>query len=219
MRPLVYAPPLTPHLRVLHEDADLLLVSKPSGLLSVPGKHADHADCLEARAQSLFPEARIVHRLDMDTSGVMVLARTSAAHRHVGLQFEKRRVSKRYIARVWGDVTGETGEINAPIVCDWPNRPRQMIDHDRGRGAITSWRVIAREEVGHTRVELLPKTGRSHQLRVHMLCLGHPILGDNIYAHQDARDNADRLQLHAELLGFRHPTGGREMTFEDPCPF
>ncbi|MEL7049691.1 MAG: pseudouridine synthase, partial [Pseudomonadota bacterium] len=197
--PLTYAPPDDPYLSVLYVDEDILVVDKPSGLLSVPGKDPAHADCVDRRARRDYPEARIVHRLDLDTSGVMILAQTKHAHRHLGLQFEKRQIGKVYVARVWGVVAGERGEIDAPLICDWPNRPRQMIDHVRGRSAQTAWKVLSRER-NATRVELTPKTGRSHQLRVHMLSLGHPVLGDNIYAHPDARAAASRLQLHAETL-------------------
>ncbi|MEO1280227.1 MAG: RluA family pseudouridine synthase [Pseudomonadota bacterium] len=218
IEPLIYAPPVEPHLDVLHADDDLLVIAKPSGLLSVPGKDPAHADCIDQRAKSLYSDARIVHRLDLDTSGVMVLARNKNAHRHLGLQFEKRQVTKTYVARVWGVMNDDAGEVDAPLICDWPNRPRQMIDHDRGRSAQTVWRVLTREPTA-TRVLLAPRTGRSHQLRVHMLSLGHPILGDNIYAHPDARKAAYRLQLHAETLSFRHPTGGRPMAFQAPCPF
>lgn len=217
-RPVVYTPPIDPYLVVLHHDDDVVVVSKQSGLLSVPGRGAQHADCLEARVRSRFPEATIVHRLDLDTSGVLVMARNREAHRHLSRQFELRQIKKIYIARVWGTVQDSAGQIEAPLICDWPNRPRQIVDHRRGRKALTSWRVIKRGNQA-SRVILEPKTGRSHQLRVHMLSIGHPILGDNIYAHQEAFVAADRLQLHAEALTFRHPTSGRETTIEDACPF
>ena len=199
-------------------DDHILVLDKPSGLLTVPGKPAEHADCLESRAREAFPEARIVHRLDMDTSGVIVLAMTAHAHRHLGLQFEKRQTRKEYEALAWGEVAAERGRIDQPIITDWPNRPRQMIDHERGRSAVTDWQVLARED-GMTRVRLKPLTGRSHQLRVHMDYLGHPILGDNLYAHDPAFEARDRLCLHAKELGFRHPAGGEEMNFSSPVPF
>lgn len=199
-------------------DDQILVLDKPSGLLTVPGKPVEHADCLESRAREAFPEARIVHRLDMDTSGVIVLAMTAHAHRHLGLQFEKRQTRKEYEALVWGEVAAETGRIDQPIITDWPNRPRQMIDHERGRSAVTDWQVVAREH-GMTRVRLKPLTGRSHQLRVHMDHLGHPILGDNLYAHDPAFEARERLCLHAKELGFRHPAGGEEMNFSSPVPF
>ena len=217
-RPVRYAPPIEPYLTVLHYDKDIVAVSKQSGLLSVPGRGAQHADCVEARVRSRFPEATIVHRLDLDTSGVLLMARSRDAHRDLARQFELRQISKVYVARVWGTVRGDSGEIDAPLICDWPNRPRQIIDHRRGRQAHTTWCVLDRDRHS-TRVHLMPKTGRSHQLRVHMLGLGHPILGDNIYAHSAALAAADRLQLHAEALKFRHPTSLAELTIEDTCPF
>ncbi len=217
-RPFVYDPPAEPRLVVLHHDDDLLVLAKPSGLLSAPGKAAEHADCLAARAREAFATATLVHRLDCDTSGVMVFALNRPAHRHLGLQFERRMIGKRYVARVWGEVTGDEGEIDLPLRADWPNRPKQMIDHEQGRAALTRWSVAARED-GVTRMLLRPYTGRSHQLRVHMANLGHPILGDTLYAPDDVLAAAPRLQLHAESLSLRHPTGGRPCVFDAPCPF
>jgi len=214
----IYDPPQDPRLEVMHVDGDILVVSKPSGLLSVPGKAEEHSDCLEARAKAAYPDARIVHRLDMDTSGVMVLAMNPVAHRHLGLQFERRKTAKSYIARVWGTMECERGEVDLPLRCDWPNRPKQMVCHEHGRNAVTDWQVQARE-IRATRVKLLPVTGRSHQLRVHMLVLGHPILGDRFYAEGEALSAADRLQLHAKELTFHHPTGGERVTFSAECPF
>ncbi|MBO0346953.1 bifunctional tRNA pseudouridine(32) synthase/23S rRNA pseudouridine(746) synthase RluA [Roseibium limicola] len=216
--PFVYDPPMEPFLEVLHQDDDLLLVIKPSGLLSVPGKAAEHKDCLEARAQAIYPQARIVHRLDMDTSGVMVLAMTPAAHRHLGLQFERRHTKKTYLARVWGQLEHDSGEIDLPLRCDWPNRPKQMVCFELGRKALTRYQVIERDDAT-TRVRLFPETGRSHQLRVHMLSLGHPIIGDRFYADDEALQAAQRLQLHAESLSLYHPNGGEWLTFEAPTPF
>jgi len=211
-----YAPPDTP-LVVLHQDHEILVVDKPPGLLSVPGKGEHLADCLLARIQAPFPEALLVHRLDRDTSGVMVFALTPNAQRHLGLQFEKRQVKKVYVARLWGRLEPGTGTVDLPLIVDWPNRPRQMVNHERGRPATTDWRVV-RHEQGTTRVRLYPKTGRSHQLRVHMKEIGHPILGDPFYAEGPARD-APRLMLHAESLRLRHPDGGRGMAFSSKCPF
>ena len=215
--PLVYSPPEGP-LVYVHKDERWLILDKPSGLLTVPGKAENHKDCLEARVQKEHPEARIVHRLDMDTSGLIIMARTPEAHRHVGLQFERRYVDKSYIADVWGHVAQDEGEIDLPLICDWPNRPRQMVDHENGKSALTRWNVLERGE-NSTRVRLFPKTGRSHQLRVHMLSLGHPILGDNLYAHADALNASDRLRLHAEMLELHHPIGGARIKFESECPF
>jgi len=211
-----YAPPDTP-LDIVHVDEAILVVNKPAGLLSVPGKGEHLSDCLMARIKAAFPEALLVHRLDMDTSGVMVFALTPHAQRHLGLQFEKRMMKKVYVARVWGEVAEAEGEIDLPLCVDWENRPRQHVDHENGRPAQTGWRRVRLEE-GTTRMRLYPKTGRSHQLRVHMLELGHPILGDPFYAAGAARDYP-RLMLHAESLKLRHPEGGKGLLFRVPVPF
>ncbi|SFS20177.1 RluA family pseudouridine synthase [Yoonia litorea] len=211
-----YTPPQEP-LSLLHEDHEVLLVDKPSGLLSVPGKGPHLADCLMARVQVAFPTALLVHRLDRDTSGVMIFALTPHAQRHLGLQFEKRQTKKTYVARVWGEIAERTGTVDLPLIVDWPNRPKQMVDRENGKPAVTDWRVV-RAKGGETRVRLMPKTGRSHQLRVHMLALGHPILGDPFYATGAARDHP-RLMLHSETLQFRHPDGGQGMRVTAKAPF
>ncbi|MFQ1702017.1 RluA family pseudouridine synthase [Loktanella agnita] len=211
-----YAPPNDP-LSILHDDHEVLLVDKPSGLLSVPGKGPELADCLMTRVQAVFPTALLVHRLDRDTSGVMVFALTPHAQRHLGLQFEKRQTRKTYVARVAGRITERTGTVDLPLIVDWPNRPKQMVDHENGKAAVTDWRVV-RANDDETRLRLMPKTGRSHQLRVHMLAIGHPILGDPFYAQGPARDHS-RLMLHSETLQFRHPDGGQGMRITAPCPF
>jgi tRNA pseudouridine32 synthase / 23S rRNA pseudouridine746 synthase len=211
-----YAPPQTP-LVLLHQDHQVLLVDKPAGLLSVPGKGEDLADCLIARVQAVFPDALLVHRLDRDTSGVMIFALTPHAQRHLGLQFENRQTKKTYVARVWGEMTVKEGTVDLPLAVDWPNRPRQMVDPMNGRPAQTDWRVV-RVGDGETRVRLMPRTGRTHQLRVHMLSLGHPILGDQIYADGPAREYP-RLMLHSETLQFRHPDGGKGVRITAKCPF
>lgn len=216
MTDAVYSPPSGP-LVILHQDHQVLLVDKPSGLLSVPGKGEHLADCLMARVQLVFPEALLVHRLDRDTSGVMIFALTHHAQRHLGLQFEKRQTKKTYVARVWGRLEPRTGTVDLPIAVDWPNRPLQQVDHEKGRAAQTDWRVM-RANDAESRVRLMPRTGRSHQLRVHMLALGHPILGDPFYATGPARD-FPRLMLHSETLQFRHPDGGAGMRTTAPCPF
>lgn len=194
------------------------MLDKPAGLLTVAGKTPDLADCLESRAGAQYQGASIVHRLDMSTSGVIVMARHIEAHRHISLQFERRRTSKTYVARLWGELEQERGCVDLPLKCDWPNRPRQMVDHENGRSARTDWEVMGYED-GMTRVKLFPVTGRSHQLRVHMLTLGHPILGDEFYAHDEAYLAADRLQLHAQDLSLYHPKDGQLMTFTSACPF
>lgn len=216
MTEVVYSPPNAP-LELIHEDHELLVVNKPAGLLSVPGKGDHLKDCLITRLQAAFPEALLVHRLDMDTSGVIVFARTPAAQRHLGLQFEKRMMKKSYLALVWGQVDGKEGVIDLPLIVDWPNRPLQKVCHETGRAAVTEWKVLRHDETS-TRMRLFPQTGRSHQLRVHMRELGHPILGDPFYATGPARD-FPRLMLHAETLRLRHPDGGRGMNFRAKNPF
>lgn len=211
-----YTPPLDP-LVILHEDAEVLLVDKPAGLLSVPGKGPHLADCLLERIQAAFPDALLVHRLDRDTSGVMIFALTPYAQRHLGLQFEKRMTQKTYVARVWGVPQEKTGTIDLPLIVDWPNRPLQMVDHENGKPAQTDWRVL-KDEGQTARVRLQPKTGRSHQLRVHMLSIGYPILGDPFYATGPARD-FPRLMLHSQELRFKHPQGGRSMKIRAKLPF
>jgi tRNA pseudouridine32 synthase/23S rRNA pseudouridine746 synthase len=203
--------------RILHADHEILVVDKPAGLLSVPGRGEDRADCLINRLRGAFPTVLLVHRLDLDTSGVMVFGLTPHAQRHLGLQFEHRQTKKHYVARLWGTLEPKQGRVDLPLCVDWPNRPRQHVDHENGRPAQTDWRVM-RHEDGTTRVRLTPLTGRSHQLRVHMKELGHPILGDPLYAEGPARD-FPRLMLHAEWLTLHHPEDGRTITFRAPCPF
>jgi len=214
--PFTYAPPPDPP-RVLYADDSILIVDKPSGLLSVPGRGEDRADCLINRLRADFPDVLLVHRLDLDTSGVMVFARTRAAQGALGKQFEARTVKKVYIARLDGEMTEKQGRVDLPLIVDWPNRPRQHVNHETGRPAVTDWRAVKVGQ-GETRVRLMPQTGRSHQLRVHMAEIGHPILGDPLYAMGAAR-NHPRLMLHAESLRFRHPDTGVTMTFSAPCPF
>ncbi len=216
MAEFTYAPPDGP-LDVLHRDADLLVLNKPAGLLSVPGKSESHRDCLETRARAVYPDALLVHRLDMDTSGVMVFARNKAAQRHLGMQFERRHTDKTYQALVFGQPDA-TGEVSLPLSVDWPNRPLQKVDLVSGKASHTRWQVIERHPA-HARLGLFPTTGRSHQLRVHMLAIGHPILGDRFYASGAALAAAPRLCLHALELAFFHPTGGARVTFTAPCPF
>ena len=212
----VYDPPKDAP-RILHADHEFLVVDKQAGLLSVPGKGPDKADCLLSRLRAIYPQVLLVHRLDTDTSGVMVYALTPHAQRHLGLQFEKRQTKKVYQARLWGELAQKEGTVDLPLCVDWPNRPRQHVDFENGRSAQTDWRVMRHEE-GTTRIRLMPLTGRSHQLRVHMAELGHSILGDPLYAEGAARD-FPRLMLHAESLRFRHPDGGVHMSFSAECPF
>lgn len=211
-----YDPPQDP-LEILHEDSDIIAVNKPSGLLSVPGRGEHLADCLITRVQAAFPQALLVHRLDRDTSGVMVFGQTPHAQRHLSMQFEQRKTRKTYVARVWGRMEEKTGTVDLPLIVDWPNRPLQMVDHENGKPAVTEYRVLKATDA-ESRLRLFPKTGRSHQLRVHMLALGHVILGDPLYAEGAARD-FDRLMLHSEELRINHPESGKGMGFRAKAPF
>ena len=211
-----YAPPDAPPV-IVHADDHVVVADKPAGLLTVPGRGEDKADCLIARLADRFPWIRLVHRLDRDTSGLVVFALGPAAQAHLGRQFEARAVDKRYVARVWGVPPGGKGRIDLPLTVDWPNRPRQKVCHATGRPALTDWRLIS-DDGATARVQLKPRTGRSHQLRVHMAELGHPILGDSLYA-DDAARAFPRLMLHAERLGFAHPETGARLAFSSPAPF
>lgn len=203
---------------VLYEDEAILVVEKPSGLLSVPGRGPENQVSLISKVQKIHPDALIVHRLDMPTSGLMVLARSPEVHRALSMAFAAREVSKRYEALVAGRVEKDVGEVDLPLITDWPNRPRQMVDHQIGKPSKTLYEVLSRHE-DHTRVSLVPVTGRSHQLRVHMMALGHPILGDLFYAPEDVCAKSERLLLHACDLGFDHPVTGKKMRFCSQVPF
>ncbi len=211
-----YNPPSDP-LDILHEDSDIIVVNKPAGLLSVPGRGEHLADCLISRVQVAFPQALLVHRLDRDTSGIIVFAQTSHAQRSLSMQFEKRTTKKSYIARVSGKLEPKTGTVDLPLIVDWPNRPLQKVCHETGKVAITDWRVLKQSEE-ESRVRLTPKTGRSHQLRVHMLALGHVILGDPLYATGKALAHP-RLMLHSEELRINHPESGKGMSFRAKANF
>ena len=210
---------------VVYADASLLVLNKPSGLLAVPGRGADKQDCLSSRVQLLYPEALIVHRLDMATSGLMLMARGIGMQRALSRLFEHREIHKRYLAVVDGRLTPAPtpdgwGLIDLPIVVDWPRRPLRIIDSVLGKPSQTRWRALAFDEATHsTRVELEPLTGRSHQLRVHLQALGHPILGDALYAPEAAQAKAPRLLLHACALGFVHPVSGETLRFESAADF
>ena len=213
---MLYNPPMDP-IEVLLEDSEVLAVCKPAGLLSVPGKTEDLADCLLRRVEIAFPTARLVHRLDRDTSGVMIFGLTAYAQRHLGQQFEQRTTKKTYIARVTGRLDPKEGEVDLPLTVDWPNRPRQMVCHETGKPSLTGYKVV-RASDDETRVRLFPKTGRTHQLRVHMLALGHPIVGDPLYDPEGAVA-FDRMMLHAEELRFSHPETGKGMRARAKAPF
>lgn len=213
-----YNPPREPWLHILYQDAHIMVVNKPSGLLSVPGRLEEHKDSVMTRIQRDYPQAESVHRLDMATSGVIVVALTKAAERELKRQFREREPSKSYVARVWGH-PAEKGVIDLPLICDWPNRPKQKVCFETGKAAQTEYEVLAYLPDNSARVALKPITGRSHQLRVHMLALGHPILGDNFYAHPEAKARSPRLLLHAESLTITHPAFGNSMTFRQPAEF
>lgn len=214
-----YHPALEPWLVVLYQDEHIMVVNKPSGLLSVPGRLEEHKDSIMTRIQRDYPQAESVHRLDMATSGVIVVALTKAAERELKRQFRERETKKQYVARVWGHPEKEEGLVDLPLICDWPNRPKQKVCHETGKSAQTEYTVLEYAADNTTRVQLKPITGRSHQLRVHMLALGHPILGDRFYAHEEALAMAPRLQLHAETLTITHPAYGNSMTFKAPVDF
>ena len=213
-----YTPPREPYLTIVYQDRDLVVLDKPSGLLSVPGKPAELFDSIQSRVRERWPAASMVHRLDKDTSGLLVIALNKQALAFISQQFEKRTAKKSYVARVWGRMVEDAGIVDMPLATDWDNKPRQRIDWENGRPSQTEWRVVEREEHA-TRLRLHPLTGRTHQLRVHMLAIGHVILGDVFYAEGEARAAADRLQLHAESLGFVHPRSEQDMVFTIPCPF
>ena len=214
-----YLPPPDTGLNVIHADPGLLVVDKPAGLLSVPGRGEDKQDCLVARVQARFPEALAVHRLDMSTSGLLLLARGEEMHRQLSRLFRDREVDKRYVALLDGCLEQAAGEVDLPLICDWPNRPRQKVDFDIGKRSLTRFVLLNIDQDKNTsRVELEPVTGRSHQLRVHMAALGHPILGDELYGTDDD-PRTDRLTLHATELSFVHPHTGSKMHFRSPPPF
>lgn len=213
-------------LEVVFVDDHLLVLNKPSGLLSVPGRGEDKQDCLIARAQAQWPEALTVHRLDMSTSGLMVIAKGSEMQRSLSLAFAQREVHKIYEAIVAGELTAtETADadtwsdIHIPLLIDWPNRPKSKVDWEHGKPSHTQWRVKHSNLTNATRVELQPITGRTHQLRLHMMAMGHPILGDALYATPDIQAQSPRLLLHARVLQLKHPVTAEWMAFESTVPF
>jgi tRNA pseudouridine32 synthase/23S rRNA pseudouridine746 synthase len=215
LEPLDYNPPAEPRLVILHEDRDMVVVNKPGGLLSVPGRTPDLFDSVLSRVRETHPNAQAVHRLDLGTSGVLVVATRRKAEAALRVQFQDRLTRKVYLARVSGRVCEDQGRVDLPLVCDWPNRPRQMVCHTTGKPALTEFLVL--ERLAESSLLLLrPHTGRSHQLRVHMASLGHPIVGDNLYG--DARQG-DHLLLHASQLGLYHPFSGEWTVFHAPCDF
>ena len=205
-------------MQVLAVDEALIIVCKPAGLLSVPGRLPENKDCLITRLQLEFADALTVHRLDQVTSGLMVFARSKSAQAHLSAQFAQRQVHKRYTAWVEGSVQDDSGSIDMPLICDWPNRPRQKVDFELGKSALTHWRVLERSSAGaaaRTLLELTPVTGRSHQLRLHLATIGHPIVGDDFYGAQPA----ERVCLHASELALSHPDTGAALLWQSAAPF
>jgi len=206
---VIYNPPPHTSLDILLKDEFLLILSKYSGLLSVPGRGKSKQDCLISRVQSEFPDALIVHRLDMSTSGLMVIARGKEIERSLSILFQQRKVNKKYIAVVDGKVSPNTGEISFPLITDWPNRPKQKVDFETGKPSHTRYSVLAYDKKNNTtRLELKPLTGRTHQLRLHMQSIKHSILGDELYASKEVIKKSPRLLLHACYLSFTHPITG-----------
>ena len=214
-RGFTYSPPKRP-VSYIYVDQDIIIAEKPSGLLSVPGK--TETDCMEARVRTDYPEALIIHRLDMATSGLMVFAHNKNAQRHIGLQFEKRFIQKEYLARVWGLIKLNTFNIDLPVRTDWKNRPLQIVCYEKGKSASTKVEMISHEN-NTSYLSLKPLTGRTHQLRVHLNSIGHPILGDRLYAHDPAFLLADRLMLHATKIKLMKPVDGQWIEFNSSCPF
>ncbi len=213
-------------LDVVHCDAHLLVLEKPAGLLSVPGRGADKHDCVAARAQRLYPDALVVHRLDMATSGLMLMARGLPVQRHLSQAFAQRQVGKRYLAVVSGRLEMPPSAphgwalIDLPLAADWPNRPRRIVAPEHGKPSLTRWRVLAYDDgADATRLELEPITGRSHQLRVHLQSLGHPIIGDSLYAPPAVQARSPRLLLHASALRLAHPATGEPLAWSSTAPF
>ena len=210
----------TAALPLVHVDDHRVVADKPAGLLCVPGRGPDLADCLASRVQAHWPDARVVHRLDMATSGLVVFGRGAAAQRSLSIAFADRRVHKRYEAVVAGLLTDDAGEITLPLAADWPNRPRQQVDHAAGKPSLTRWQVLARDEAaGTTRLALTPVTGRTHQLRLHLAAIGHAILGDGLYAPAPWAQAAPRLLLHACALGLPPLADAPALHLTSPAPF
>ncbi|MEZ8105618.1 pseudouridine synthase [Vibrio clamense] len=218
MAMIEYTPPTEPWIDIVYQDNDILVANKPSGLLSVPGRAPEHYDSMWSRLVAEYPEIQVVHRLDMSTSGLMLFAMHKEAERSLKKQFQYRLTHKIYYARVWGLVEEEQGEIDLPLICDWPNRPRQKVCHEDGKPSQTRYQVAKREEKT-TLLRLLPITGRSHQLRVHAMEIGHSIVGDEFYSSGEALTFSDRLALHACELSFYHPATEKLFTVFVPCDF
>ncbi len=211
-------PPPIGDIKYLYYDDQIIVVDKPANMLSVPGKRPENQDCLISRVNRDFANARIVHRLDFCTSGIMVIGQNKDAHRELSRQFQERETKKTYIAKVYGNPKKPSGKVNLPVRCDWERRPRQIVDHKLGKNAETLWQVL--EQYNNCcRMKLTPITGRTHQLRVHMQAIDHPILGDEFYAHREAFSIAGRLNLHAQEITFKHPSKKNLISFKSDEPF
>ena len=217
--PHIYQPPVHNGLDVHYEDDDLLIINKPPGLLTVPGKGEDKQDCLINRVKREYPEALIVHRLDMATSGLLILARNKSVQGKLGDMFQRKQIRKKYTAIVDGQVKTKQGIVSLPVITDWPNRPKQIVDFERGKHSVTHYNVISYNEDKTTGIELIPVTGRTHQLRVHMQSLGHPIVGDRLYGRDHEVRSSSRLLLHATYLEFLHPEKSHNLIFHQPADF
>jgi tRNA pseudouridine32 synthase/23S rRNA pseudouridine746 synthase len=217
--PHVYQPPAHDGLDIVYQDPSLLVINKPAGLLTVPGKGEDKQDSLIGRVQLEYPEALIVHRLDMATSGLLIVARNKSIQGKIGGLFQNRIVKKEYIAVVSGRVEPIQGIVHLPLMTDWPNRPKQMVDFMQGKPSTTHFRLLGYENGNNSRIELTPLTGRTHQLRVHMQSIGHTIIGDRLYSSEEAIPQNTRLLLHAARLQFIHPNNKQHILCESPVPF
>ena len=214
------APPCDLPLRIVHVDDDIIIIDKPSGLFTIPGRGPENADSAITRLQVDYPEAIIIHRLDLDTSGLLVVPRTFRGRSKLSAQIRERTMQKVYEAMVWGIVENDTGSIDLPLRRDMENRPRVKIDHVEGKASLTHYEVLARDEINNrTHLRLEPLTGRQHQLRIHLASIGHPILGCDLYAHEEAYKALPRLMLHASVLGFAHPATDDWFSVEAPSGF
>ena len=218
LRPFIYDPPKTP-LEIIYIDSCIIVLNKPAGLLTVPGRPEHHSDCLLTRVRKEVFGALLVHRLDLDTSGIIIFARTSSSQVKLGRQFEARLIKKVYLARVSGHLEKDAGIIDLPIIVDWPNRPVQKVCFETGKSSITKYKVIDRQISNVSLIELHPITGRTHQLRLHMKSIGHPILGDSLYADESTFQASKRLNLHSFSLEIIHPKTAENKTFSASTPF
>lgn len=209
-----YKPPPHIKLEILYKDDDLIALNKPSGLLSVPGRGESKQDCLISRLQLEFPQALVIHRLDMPTSGILLFALNKEMQKRMGMLFEKKKIYKEYIAKVHGILGEKKGIINQPLITDWINRPRQKIDYKTGKPSQTKYTLLSTDNKNNSLVMLQPITGRSHQLRVHMSSLGHAILGDELYGTSQTRNASQRLLLHAQKIEFIHPISNVKIHIE-----